>query len=65
MTLTELEEQIFSSGMVDCDWENDEQGTLDQVQAVAECIISELLAVGEITASQGLDLMAALMDSYD
>lgn len=65
MTLTELEEQIFSSGMVDCDWENDEQGTLDQVQAVAECIISELLANGEITASQGLDLIAALMDSYD
>lgn len=65
MTVTELKQQIFWSGKINADWENDEIGTLHQIQAECEFIISEMLTAGEINASKGIKLMTDLMDSYN
>ena len=65
MTVTELKQQIFQSGKVNADWENDEAGTLYQIQAQGEFILSELLTKSDIDASQSTELMTKLMASYD
>lgn len=64
ITLSEIKEQIFESGSIDADWENDELGTLHQVQAEAEFILSQKLTDGEITYSQAKQIMKDLLAEY-
>lgn len=64
ITVTWIKEQIFEYGLLDVDWENDELGTIHQVQAQAEFILSEALTNGEITYSETKQMMKNLLAEY-
>jgi hypothetical protein len=64
VTISSIKEQIFEYGLVDADWENDELGTVHQIQAQAEFIMSEKLTNGEITYSESKKLMQDLLAEY-
>ena len=64
VTVNSIKEQIFEYGLIDADWENDELGTVHQIQAQAEFILSEKLTDGEITYSETKQLMQNLLAEY-
>lgn len=64
ITVSWIKEHIFESGSIDIDWENDELGTMHQIQAQAEFILSEKLTDGEITYSETKQMMKNLLAEY-
>lgn len=64
MTITEIKQRIYNSSSIDADWENDRTGTLHQIQAQAEYILSEELTAGRISYSESRSLLTKLMADY-
>ena len=64
ITVESLKKAIFDSGNINIDWENDELGTLHQIQAEGEFILSDLLTSSDLNLRQSFELMTALMEYY-
>jgi hypothetical protein len=64
MTLTELKNQIFSSGNINADWDSDRPGTIAQVESEGHFILATKVEENEISQEEMNDLISKLLDEY-